>query len=227
MNHHIHHFASLDRRGFLRNSLAAAVPLIAPSLLRAAPSPPSGRLQLAIIGTGGKGSSHAKVWSSLPECRLMAVCDVNRTQVAAAKGIVDAVYQDKACTVHPDFREVMARDDIDAVSIAVPDHWHALIALAAIRAGKHVYLEKPLAYTVAQGRALVNAVGRHGVVLQQGTQQRSMSTYQRAAWLARSGKLGCLKSAVAISPYGPQGGCLLYTSPSPRDRTRSRMPSSA
>ena len=216
MNHHLHHIASLNRRGFLRNSLAAAVPLITPSLLRAAAPPPSGRLQIAVIGSGGRGRDHTRVWSSMPaECRLMAVCDVNRTQAASAKSIADAAYQDKASTVHSDFREVISRDDIDAVSIATPDHWHALIALAAIRAGKHVYLEKPLAYTVEQGRALVTAVGRHGVVLQQGTQQRSSSTFQRAAWLARSGKLGRLQSAIAISPYGPQGGDPTPATPPP------------
>lgn len=195
-----------NRRAFLRGSLAAAAPLLAPRLLRAAAPPPSQRLHLAVIGVGGQGGAHARVWSSFPDCRLLAVCDVNRTRAAQAKQAVDAACGDTACAAFHDYRELLARPDIDAVSIAVPDHWHALIALAALRAGKHVYLEKPLAYTVAEGRTLAEAVRRHGMVLQQGTQQRSMSTFQRAAWLARSGRLGRVHTATATSPCGPRGG---------------------
>ena len=171
-----------------------------PSFLRAATPPPSERLNLAVIGTGGQGAGHARMWSGLPESRLVAVCDVNRTHLQKAKADADAAQGKNSCAAYHDFRELLARDDIDAVSITTPDHWHALIALAAIRAGKHVYLEKPVAYTVAEGRALVDAVRRHGVVLQNGTQQRSLSPFQRAAWVARSGRLGEVHTAIAISP---------------------------
>lgn len=204
-----------SRRSFLRGTLAASVPLALSPLLRAAAPAPSQRLNLAVIGTGGQGSSHAAVWAGVPESRLVAVCDVNRQHAARAKANADAAQGDKSCAVYQDFRELLARTDIDAVSIAVPDHWHALIALAAIRAGKHVYLEKPVAYTVEEGRALVNAVRRYGVVLQNGTQQRSMSPFQRAAWLARSGRLGNVHTAIAISPDGPQGGDPNPTAPPP------------
>jgi myo-inositol 2-dehydrogenase / D-chiro-inositol 1-dehydrogenase len=207
MNRYYRSPGTLDRRGFLRGSLAAALPLAFPAFAKGAPPPPSKRLQLGVIGVGGQGAgSHARMWASLPESRLVAVCDVNRNAAAAAKAQADTTQGDKDCSAYGDFRELLARDDIDAVSIATPDHWHALIALAAIRAGKHVYLEKPVAYSVAEGRALVDAVRRYGVVLQNGTQQRSMGTFQRAAWLARSGRLGKLHAAIAISPYGPQGG---------------------
>ncbi|HEX5791151.1 MAG TPA: Gfo/Idh/MocA family oxidoreductase, partial [Luteolibacter sp.] len=198
--------AEMNRRGFLSGTLAASIPLILSSRLRGAAAPPSGRLNLGVIGTGGQGSGHARTWTGLPESRLVAVCDVNRTQVERARANADAAQGKDSCTAYHDFRELIARPDIDAVSIAVPDHWHALIALAAIRAGKHVYLEKPVAYTVEEGRALVEAVRRHGVVLQNGTQQRSMSPFQRAAWLARSGRLGRVHTAIATSPNGPQGG---------------------
>ena len=196
---------AMGRRRFLRRTLAASLPLAVPSLLRAAP-PPSERLHIGVIGVGGQGSAHAGVWTSLPEARLLAVCDVNRQKAEQAKKSVDTTYNDSGCTAYHDFRELLARPDIDAVSIAVPDHWHALIALAALRAGKHVYLEKPTAYTVEEGRALVTAVRRYGRAYQQGTQQRSTSTFQRAAWLARTGKLGRLHTAIATSPYGPIGG---------------------
>lgn len=195
-----------NRRGFLRGTLAASIPLAMPRFLQAAAPPPSQRLHLAVIGTGGQGASHARTWAGLPESRLVAVCDVNRTHVEKAKADADSAQGKDSCTAYDDFRELLERDDIDAVSIATPDHWHALIALAAIRAGKHVYLEKPVAYTVAEGRDLVDAVRRHGVVLQNGTQQRSLSPFQRATWLARSGRLGQVHTAIAISPYGPQGG---------------------
>ena len=206
MNPIVRPVETLSRRGFLRGTLAASLPLAAPGFLRAAAPPPSERLHLAVIGTGGQGSSHARIWAGLPESRLVAVCDVNRKHSAQAKADTDSAQGDKSCAIYQDFRELLARDDIDAVSIAVPDHWHALIAIAAMRAGKHVYLEKPVAYTVEEGRALVDTVRRYGAVYQQGTQQRSMSTYQRATWLARSGRLGKVHTAIAISPYGPQGG---------------------
>jgi predicted dehydrogenase len=195
-----------SRRGFLRGTLAASLPLAFPTILRSAPVPPSEKLHLAVIGAGSRGGDHTRAWTGVPESRMVAVCDVNRKRAEHIKAAADSAQGNNSCSVYSDFRELLERDDIDAVSIAVPDHWHAIIALQAIRAGKHVYLEKPVAYTVEQGRALVNAVRKYGVVLQNGTQQRSMSTFQRAAWLARSGKLGKVHTAIAISPYGPQGG---------------------
>lgn len=197
---------TLNRRGFLRGSLAASLPLAFPNILRAANIPPSQRLNLAVIGAGSRGGDHTRAWTGVPESRMAAVCDVNRNHAQRVKAAADSAQGNKDCAVYADFRELLARDDIDAVSIAVPDHWHAIIALHAIRAGKHVYLEKPVAYTVEQGRALVEAVSKYGVVLQNGTQQRSMSTFQRATWLARAGKLGKVHTAIATSPYGPQGG---------------------
>lgn len=199
---------AIHRRQFLTRAGAAAIaPLIVPSAVlgRGAPAP-SERLGMAIIGNGGRGSGHTGVFASFPDCHVLAVCDVNRRNAEQAKAKVDGAYNNKDCQLSGDHREILARDDIDAISIAVPDHWHAIIALDAIRAGKHVYLEKPLAYTVEEGRELVSAVRRHGVVLQQGTQQRSMSTFQRTAYLAQAGYLGTVKRAVAISPDGAEGG---------------------
>ncbi len=197
---------TFSRRCFLRVSLAASLPLAFPGIPRAAPVPPSGKLNLAVIGAGSRGGDHTRAWTGVPESRMVAVCDVNRKSVERLKAAADSAQGKGSCTAYSDFREVLERDDVDAISIAVPDHWHAIIALQAIRAGKHVYLEKPVAYTVEQGRALAEAVRKYGVVLQNGTQQRSMSTFQRAAWLARSGRLGKVHTAIAISPYGPQGG---------------------
>lgn len=149
---------------------------------------------------------HVRMWCALNDSRLVAVCDVNRQAAAAAKAMADEMQGDHDCAEYSDFRELLARDDIDAVSIATPDHWHGLNTLAAVRAGKHVYLEKPVAFTIAEGRAIVEAVRRHGVVLQHGAQQRSLRTFQHAAWLAHSGRLGRVHTAIATSPYGVRGG---------------------
>jgi predicted dehydrogenase len=196
-----------SRRHFLKTSVAAAVGCTAAGHAAGNTPPPSERLNLAVIGLGDQGGGlHTPTWCGVPESRLVAVCDVHKGKVERAKAVADANQGKGSCTGYHDFRELLARDDIDAVSIAAPDHWHALIALAAIRAGKHVYLEKPVAYTVAQGRALVTAVRHYGTVLQNGTQQRSMTPFQQASWLARSGRLGKVHTAIATSPYGYQGG---------------------
>ncbi|MBP7950862.1 MAG: Gfo/Idh/MocA family oxidoreductase [Verrucomicrobiales bacterium] len=199
----VHH----SRRRFLRTSLAAAAGCSAAGCAPCRELPPSGRLHLAVVGLGDQGGGlHSPTWCGIPESRLVAVCDVHRGKVERTRAMADSSQGAGSCTGYYYFRELFARSDIDAVSIAVPDHWHALIALSAMRAGKHVYLEKPVAYTVAQGRALVAAARRYGVVLQNGTQQRSMPTFQQAAWLARSGRLGRVHTAIATSPYGRQGG---------------------
>lgn len=193
--------------------MAASLAAVVPRILRAETVSPSERLQLAVVGVGGHGSFHVRNWATSPHSQLVAVCDIHRGRTAKAKHFADAIQGKDSCAVYHDFRELIARDDIDAVSIATPDHWHALIALAAIRAGKHVYLEKPVAYTIAQGRAIAEAVRRHGVILQNGTQQRSMRFFQRIAWHAASGHLGKLTHAIATAPYGLQGGDPTPTDP--------------
>jgi hypothetical protein len=107
------------------------------------------------------------------DVRVVAVCDVKSDQGQVARELVDAHYRDQACAAYADFREVLARPDIDAVIVATPDHWHVLIALAAVRAGKDVYLEKPMGLSVAEDQALRAAVRETGRVFQFGTQQRS------------------------------------------------------
>ena len=195
-----------SRRNFLRGTLATSLAATFPSILRGSTVPPSERLNLAVIGTGGQGSGHSRIWASQPHSHLVAVCDVHRGRANDAKEAADAAQGRNSCTAYHDFRELLDRDDIDAVSIATPDHWHVLPALAAIRAGKHVYLEKPVAYSVEEGRAIAGAVRQYGVVLQNGTQQRSLTPFQRATWIAQSGLIGNITHVIASSPYGPQGG---------------------
>jgi predicted dehydrogenase len=125
--------------------------------------------------------------------RVLAVCDVKSDQLQMARERVNKQYQDQACAVYTDFREVFARRDIDAVIIATPDHWHVLIALAAVRAGKDIYLEKPMGLSVAEDQALRAAVRKTGRVFQFGTQQRSSVFFRRACEIVRNGRIGKLQ----------------------------------
>ena len=195
----------IERRRFLSGSLAATAAMILPSRLFGEEAP-SRTLQVGIIGLGDRYRAHTADFSRIPGVRVVAVCDVWKERQKEAKSRVDAVNQDTDCRTYDDYREMIADPEVDIVAVAAPDHWHALIAIEAARHGKHIYLEKPFAYSVEEGRAIIRAVRRHGVMLQHGTQQRSTSSFQRATWLARSGHLGTVHRVHAISPPGPVGG---------------------
>ena len=194
--------STMGRRRFLQlGSLAAAAPLILPAKLRGAAAP-SKLIHVAIIGTGNIAEGHLKTLLGYPErVRIVAVCDVDRERRDRAAALVDAAYGSRGCSSVNDFREVTRRADVDAVWVCTPDHWHALIALDAIRHGKDAYVEKPLTFTIEEGRALVSAAREHGRVVQHGTQHRSMKRFFDAAGYVRSGGLGKLERIeVAIPP---------------------------
>lgn len=194
-----------SRRRFLQAGAAAAFPLILPSRLLGAASP-SRTLNVAIAGGGTRCNAHTHGFSSIPGVRVVAVCDVWPKRAAAAKQTIDKLNGDSSCKTYHDYREMISDPSVDIVTIAAPDHWHALIAIEAANHGKHIYLEKPFAYSVREGRAVVDAVRRNGVMLQNGTQQRSISHFQRAAMLAKLGYLGEVDTVYAISPPGPTDG---------------------
>jgi len=196
---------SIPRRHFLRAGALAAAPMILPSRLFGAEAP-SRTLNVAIAGSGGRSRSHAADFSRIPGVRVVAVCDIWPERTKAAKANADKLNGDTHCKTYHDYREMMADPEVDIVGVATPDHWHALIAIEAAKHGKHIYLEKPLAYSIEEGRAVVEAVKRNGVMLQHGTQQRSTSYFQRAAWLAKHGFLGSVEKVYAISPVGHMGG---------------------
>jgi predicted dehydrogenase len=127
------------------------------------------------------------------DCQVVAVCDVKSDQLEQARAAVNAQYQNQDCRTYHDFRELVARQDIDACLIATPDHWHVLVALAAVNAGKDVYVEKPLAVSLEEGQLLRAAVRRRKRVFQFGTQQRSEREFRLACELARNGRLGHLR----------------------------------
>ena len=160
------------------------------------------RIGICVIGTGGMGTGDIGPLGTRPDAQLLAVCDVHAGRRERAKHLVEEINGGKGCGAYNDFRELLARDDVDAVYIATPDHWHALITVAAAEAGKDIYCQKPLTHTVAEGRAVVEAVRRHGVVFQHGTQQRSEWSFWFGAELVRNGRIGQLKTIRLGVPSG-------------------------
>lgn len=175
-----------DRRNFLTTSSIVAGSLVAAStaqFARAAGSP-NDRINLAMIGLGGMGSGHLRWYLERPDVQVVALCDVDASHLNAASALAPG-----AATTG-DFRDIVGRDDIDAVVIATPDHWHALTAVAAAKAGKHIYCEKPLANSIGEGRAIADAVTQAGVVLQTGCHERSNSGAAIAKQIVDEGRLG-------------------------------------
>jgi predicted dehydrogenase len=188
----------ISRRQLLRNTMhaVAAAPLIVPAaaLGRAGRIPPSERITVGSIGVGNMGFGDMHALMSLSDAQVVAVCDVKRSMRDRAKQAVDAHYQGSSCAVYNDFRDLLIRNDIDIVSIATLDTWHVLHALAAVRAGKDVYVEKPLGMSIHEIKVLREAVHRYGRVFQFGTQQRSSQEFRHACELVRNGRIGKLQT---------------------------------
>ena len=210
-----------SRRQFLRTTSAfvAGVPLIFRSNLWAAAVQPSERLTLGFIGLGHQARGLLTDFINRPTTQVVAVCEVDTTRREAAKNFADDFYakmtgQDsyKSCTAYNDFRELLARKDIDAVVIATPDHWHAIIAIAAAKAGKDIYCEKPLCQSIHEARAMVKAVRKNKRVFQTGSMQRSMREFRTAVELVRNGVLGKI-SRIEVAVWGPAVPCDLPAEP--------------
>jgi len=204
--------AQLSRRGFLQGTAAA---IVVPTLIPATAignDAPSNKLNVAIIGTGNNGCNWMPRFMKDARTKVVAVCDVNREGPGYwsgsvrgreyARRMVDKFYGAKTCKVYSDFREVLALKDIDAVYISTPDHWHAIIAIAAAEAGKDIYCQKPLALTVRQGRSIVDAVKKANVVFQTGSQQRSDFHFRHVCELVRNGRIGKLHTVRCGLPGG-------------------------
>jgi hypothetical protein len=218
---------AFTRRHFLRQTSAAvaaafAAPAFVPTsvLGRAGAIPPSERITMGFIGVGGQGGGHllggawtyvAGGYAGRKDVQVLAVCDVWRDRRENATKKVNDHYAEvygkdkyKSCQAYTDFREVLARTDIDAVLIATPAHWHATMAAMAAEAGKDIYCEKPSAVTVRESQAMLAAVRRYGRVYQAGTQQRSEydSKFRRACEFVRSGRIGKLQAIYAYRDGG-------------------------
>jgi len=185
----------VSRRSFLASAAAASVPFILPSRVWSAATAPSNRLTMGFIGMGKQNRGLLQNFLR-QDTRVLAVCDVDKTRRESAMKIVDDFYQGQsggspgACAGYIDFRELIARKDIDAVCIATPDHWHAIITLAALQSGKDVYCEKPLTHNIHEALEVMKTVKARGRVLQTGSMQRSMSEFRVACELVRNGVIG-------------------------------------
>jgi predicted dehydrogenase len=204
--------AQISRRRFLAGAAAGiALPAIAREGALGTQDSPSAsdRIQVGFIGVGGMGSGHLGRYAQSREHPTVAVCDVDESKRAQAAKRVGA-----QCGQHRDYRELLDRKDVDAVVIAVPDHWHARIAIHACEAGKDVYCEKPLSLTVEQGKKMVSAARRHGRVFQTGSQQRSSEEFRRACELVQSGRIGKVER-VLVNVWGTSVPCHLPAEPTP------------
>jgi predicted dehydrogenase len=163
---------------------------------------PNGRPGVALIGCGSQGTRDAQNAASWGN--VVAVCDVDSSHAAAA--VEKLTEEGRAPKAYADFRRVLERKDVQVIVNGTPDHWHTLVNLGAARAGKDVYAEKPLTLTIDEGRRLVEAVRKSGIVLQTGTQQRSSQRFRLACELVRNGRLGKLKAANVWLPAGLREG---------------------
>lgn len=204
-------YANPTRRSLLGAAIAAGIaPLVLPRRLLGGSrgTPPSERINLAIIGLKKMGGTHVSTLLGNDNVHIAAVCDVDSTVRESTRQKVDAAYAAQSkngtpagCGAYNEYERVLETPEIDAVLIAVPDHWHAAITIAACAAGKDVYCEKPLSLTIAEGRATVAAARRWTRVVQTGSQQRSSAEFRHACQLVRNGLIGELRSVhVEVGP---------------------------
>jgi predicted dehydrogenase len=209
----------MDRRRFLvtagqgvvASSVVAGFPAIVPASVFGSTSP-SNRINVGAIGTGriSRGHDLPGIWQH-DIARIMAVCDLDRRRVEDAKTLVNGYYAKKTgkpydgVTGYASYHDLLASKDVDAVVISTPDHWHCIIAIDAVEAGKDVYLQKPASLTIAEGRALSDAVQRSGRIFQIGSQQRSTPQFRYAAELVRNGRIGQGKTVEVGLPGDPSG----------------------
>ncbi|MEQ9409632.1 MAG: Gfo/Idh/MocA family oxidoreductase [Fuerstiella sp.] len=224
---------TVSRRNFTAISAGAFAAAALPHGAFGRP-PASERITLGVIGLGSRGFNLLDAFLAQPDCQIVAVCDVDQLHYRdrewgsgktfgrrpAAEHVSRAYQKDKSGTpagglqVSSDYREVMARSDIDAVVVATPDHWHALCTLEALRAGKDVYCEKPVTHLFAEGQAVVAEIAKRKAVFQTGSQQRSDPLFHRVVELAQNGILGELRSFEVGLPPGydkPQGSTAIET----------------
>ena len=204
-----------NRRGFLKTAGAMTLPLLTSTAAvgQGGRPPASERIVMATIGTGGQGTGDMSGFMGFSEVQMVAVCDPVPEHRERAQQKVNEKYGNKDCKAYSDFREVLARPDIDAVLIGTPDHWHAIMTIEACKAGKDVYCEKPESLTLREGRAMVEAVRRYGRVFSGGS-QRVLGDYgdwPRQIW---GGALGTVKE-VFVDCGGPSGDCYLPEQPIP------------
>ncbi len=206
-----HQLMHHSRRQFLKHATglaaaAAAAPTFIPSTV-VGQSAPSTRISVGCIGVGPQGRGVMGNFLRNPSCRVVALCDVSKRNLNAAATAVTKAYETSSVDTHHDFAELLGREDIDAVLIATPDHWHVPVSLAATEAGKDMYLEKPMGLSLEEDQALRKACQDRKRIFQFGTQQRSGRQFRQACQLVRNGRIGKLNNinvwCSASRPGGP------------------------
>lgn len=203
----------ITRRGFVKGAAAlAAAPLVVPAsaLGRDGNVAPSNRITLGMIGTGDHGvNRNTQRFLREADAHIVAVCDVDSARREGARNLVEKHYAEakskgtyKGCASHADFREIIAREDIDAVMNSTPDHWHVIPAIMAAKAGKDVMCEKPLTLTIHEGRVLSDTIKKHDRIFQTASENRSYENYYRMVELVRNGRIGQLKHIKVTLPRG-------------------------
>jgi predicted dehydrogenase len=216
---------SVNRRDFIRAAAGAAaaitgLPYVVPSSVFGTEAP-SNRIVLGFIGCGKQSQHLMRSFLGSPGTQVVAACDVDKLKLErSSKGIVEKHYADrnvgsyKGCAAYADFRDLLARKDIDAVVISTPDHWHAVTVIESCKAGKDVYCEKPLSQTIAEARAMVNAVRKYNRIFQTGSMQRSSQEFRFACELVRNGYIGDVQH-VTVNVGGPPEDKVLPAQPVP------------
>ena len=194
---------SVSRRRFLQSTAVASAPFILPSGIWSADIKPNDKIVVGFIGMGIQNRGLQNRFMGDKNVVCVAVSDCDTTRRNAARDRANKRYQNEDCKTYVDFRELIARDDIDAVSIATPDHWHAIQTIAAVNSGKDVYCEKPLTHNVHESVEVMKAVKKNKAILQTGSMQRSSREFRVACELVRNGVIGKVeRTAVNVGPPG-------------------------
>lgn len=199
----------VNRRDFLKRTATTAAGLIGVPYLVSSralgqgdvPSA-SNRITMGVIGAGSMGSGNASSFLNLPDVQVTSVCDVDRNHAMSLKRRIDSHYGNQDCRVYADFREMLAKEPLDTIMTATPDHWHAIIAVNCARAGLDIYGEKPLARTIRESRSICDAVRQYGRIWQTGSWQRSQWHFRRASELVINGRIGTVKYVEVGLPDG-------------------------
>ncbi|MCP4263242.1 MAG: Gfo/Idh/MocA family oxidoreductase [Planctomycetes bacterium] len=188
----------MNRRTFLKSSIASGLAFSAPTILRAQTSR---KYRTALIGSGWWGMNIGRTAMQSGRCKMVAMCDVDQNQLDPAAAEIEKLFGDKP-KKYKDYRELLDDQKIDIAIVATPDHWHPLITIAAVKAGAHVYVEKPISHTIKEGRAMVNAARANGRVVQVGTHRRVSPHNVSGMEFLKSGKAGKIGMVRAFVLYG-------------------------